>query len=40
VQIQLDSGKQYWGAGVHTNIDLAGTRALVNAFNRSRTAKE
>lgn len=36
VQIQMnESGQSYWGAGVDTNIDRAGTKALVNAYNRA-----
>ncbi|MFW6288517.1 MAG: alpha-isopropylmalate synthase regulatory domain-containing protein, partial [Spirochaetota bacterium] len=35
IQIELDGGKRFWGAGVDTNIDLAGTQALVSAYNRS-----
>lgn len=36
VQIQMnESGVSYWGAGVDTNIDRAGTKALVNAYNRA-----
>ncbi len=35
IQIELSDGSRYWGAGVDTNIDLAGTKALVSAHNRS-----
>ena len=36
VQIQLnESGKMFWGAGVDTNIDRAGTKAMVSAYNRA-----
>jgi 2-isopropylmalate synthase len=35
IQIELPGGKRHWGAGVDTNIDLAGTKALVSAYNRS-----
>ena len=35
IQIEVPGGKKYWGAGVDTNIDLAGTQALVSAYNRS-----
>ncbi|MFW5884264.1 MAG: 2-isopropylmalate synthase [bacterium] len=35
IQVEVPGGKRYWGAGVDTNIDLAGTKALVSAFNRS-----
>lgn len=36
VQIELDgSGKKFWGAGIDTNIDRAGTKALVSAYNRA-----
>ena len=36
IQIEAADGRRYWGAGVDTNIDLAGTKALVSAYNRSR----
>ncbi len=36
VQIQLDgSGRTFWGAGIDANIDRAGTKALVSAYNRA-----
>ena len=35
IQIELPDGACHWGAGVDTNIDLAGTKALVSAYNRS-----
>ncbi|TVQ35153.1 MAG: 2-isopropylmalate synthase [Spirochaetaceae bacterium] len=35
VQIELDDGRRCWGAGIDTNIDLAGTKALVSAYNRA-----
>ena len=35
IQIEVPGGHRFWGAGVHTNIDLAGTQALVSAFNRA-----
>ncbi|TFH05613.1 MAG: 2-isopropylmalate synthase, partial [Spirochaetales bacterium] len=38
LQIELPGGDRFWGAGVDTNIDLAGTKALVSAFNRSSKA--
>ena len=28
--------KLFWGCGIHTNIEKAGLRALVSAFNRTR----
>ncbi len=37
IQIEVPDGRKHWGAGVDTNIDLAGTKALVSAYNRSRT---
>ncbi len=37
VSISRDSdGKVFWGCGVDTSIDLAGLKAVVSAFNRSR----
>jgi len=38
IQIELEDGRHFWGAGMDTNIDLAGTKALVAAYNRSRRA--
>lgn len=38
VQIKRADGGHFWGAGIDTNIDLAGTKALVSAFNRGRSA--
>lgn len=35
IQIEVPGGGKFWGAGVDANIDLAGTKALVSAFNRS-----
>jgi len=35
VQIELSRGVRFWGAAVDSNIDLAGTKALVSAYNRS-----
>jgi 2-isopropylmalate synthase len=35
IQIEVPGGLRFWGAGVDTNIDLAGTKALVSAINRS-----
>jgi 2-isopropylmalate synthase len=37
VQIKRHDGTYFWGAGIDTNIDLAGTQALVNAYNRGKT---
>lgn len=37
VSISRDSdGKTFWGCGVDTSIDMAGLKAVVSAFNRSR----
>ncbi len=36
VQIETQEGKQFWGAGTDTNINLAGLKALISAFNRSK----
>ncbi|MCR5183904.1 MAG: 2-isopropylmalate synthase [Opitutales bacterium] len=37
VSISRDSdGKTFWGCGLDTSIDLAGIKAVVSAFNRSR----
>ena len=36
VQIELSGGRRFWGAAIDSNIDYAGTRALVSAYNRSR----
>ena len=36
VQIEAHDGELYWGAGRDANIDLAGVRALVSAYNRSK----
>ncbi len=36
VQIELADGRRFWGAAIDSNIDYAGTCALVSAFNRSR----
>lgn len=36
IQIQrLSDQKTFWGCGLHTNIEMAGLKALVSAFNRS-----
>jgi 2-isopropylmalate synthase len=35
MQITTAEGKEYWGAGIDTNISLAGIKSLINAFNRS-----
>lgn len=40
VQIERNDGIPFWGAGIHANIDLAGTRALISAYNRSRRADQ
>ena len=34
IQVELSNGRKVWGAGVDTNIDLAGLKALVSAINR------
>lgn len=36
VQIETGSKNQFWGAGIDTNINYAGLKALVSAFNRSK----
>ena len=36
VQVELPDARRFWGAGIDTNIDLAGIKALVSAYNRSR----
>lgn len=28
-------GKTFWGCGIHTNIEMAGLKALISAYNRS-----
>lgn len=35
IQIKTHDGIEYWGAGIDTNISLAGIKSLVNAYNRS-----
>ncbi len=35
IQIQLDDGRRFYGAGVDTNINLAGLKALVSAYDRA-----
>lgn len=36
IQIKhLQDEKTFWGCGIHTNIEMAGLRALVSAYNRS-----
>ena len=35
IQIQHDDGNIYYGCGIDPNIELAGLRALVSAFNRA-----
>jgi 2-isopropylmalate synthase len=35
VEIETSDGKRHWGAGMDTNIDLAGIKALTSAFNRA-----
>ena len=37
IQIKTADGKSRWGAGVHTNIELASVRAVLSALNRSGT---
>ncbi len=36
IQIKTPDGSLYWGAGIDSNIDLAGTKAFISAYNRSR----
>lgn len=36
IQIQHEGGSVYFGCGIDPNIELAGLRALVSAFNRAR----
>lgn len=36
IQIRHSNGKSYFGCGIDANIELAGLRALVSAFNRAR----
>lgn len=38
IQIQNDSGQSFFGCGIDPNIELAGLRALVSAFNRCQQA--
>ena len=38
VQIETRGGQRFWGAGRHTSINLAGLKALISAYNRSRSA--
>lgn len=35
IQIKTADGRSVWGAGIDTNIDMAGTKALVSAYNRA-----
>jgi 2-isopropylmalate synthase len=35
IEVELQNGRKFWGAGVDTNIDLAGIKALVSAFDRA-----
>jgi 2-isopropylmalate synthase len=35
IQIQQEDGKHFYGCGIDPNIELAGLRALVSAFNRA-----
>jgi 2-isopropylmalate synthase len=35
IQIKLPDGRQRWGAGVDTNIELASIKAVVSALNRT-----
>ncbi|MDW8380665.1 MAG: 2-isopropylmalate synthase [Verrucomicrobiota bacterium] len=37
IQVRLHDGRTRWGAGVDTNIELAGVRAVLSALNRSLT---
>ncbi len=37
---RLRDNKHFWGAAIHSNIELAGLNALVSAFNRSREATD
>jgi len=40
IQIERESDKQeFWGVGIDTNIELAGLKALVSAFNRAHQAQ-
>lgn len=32
--------KEFWGAGIDTNISLAGIKSLINAYNRSKNKKK
>lgn len=36
IQIEKDDGSRHFGCGIDSNIELAGLRALVSAYNRSR----
>jgi 2-isopropylmalate synthase len=36
IQIETRDGVKHWGAGTHTSINLAGLKALISAYNRSR----
>lgn len=38
IQIRHKDGSVFYGCGIHTNIELAGLRALVSAFNRAHKA--
>lgn len=38
IQIRHSGGRSYYGCGIDANIELAGLRALVSAFNRSHSA--
>jgi len=38
IQIRHANGKHYFGCGIDANIELAGLRALVSAFNRAAVA--
>ncbi len=40
ILIKDNSGKEFWGAGIDTNISLAGIKSLINAYNRSKTKKK
>jgi 2-isopropylmalate synthase len=39
IQIRHRDGESYFGCGIDANIELAGLRALVSAFNRARPAQ-
>ncbi|MFO8027015.1 MAG: 2-isopropylmalate synthase [Opitutales bacterium] len=39
IQIRHETGNAYFGCGIDANIELAGLRALVSAFNRATSAR-